>query len=98
MNLRFELTSTLSHQIKTPLTTALIEVSHLENSEDFQNQHESLEIIKKKIQQICALSDEYLCLAKGGQLSVQKYKITEFVEEIEAYVKKKIFQASSKYS
>lgn len=81
-----KLALSVAHQIKTPLSTALLSISQAINSDNIENVKRNLSKTLSKIQDISSLTDELLGVSQSKNVEKKKIKVSELYQFLEDYV------------
>lgn len=77
-----EMSARLAHQIRTPLSTAILYLSHLSSTEDLKQSSSLSKKILDRLRQIESLTDGMLSYIRGERRKLRTFSLTSVLEEV----------------
>ena len=92
-----DMASSMAHQIRTPLSTALLYASHLRNNNlDIDLRGRFVHKLINRLQHLESLVEDMLLFARGGKFDSSPVSITDFVSELTESIEPQLQQAQAK--
>ncbi|MBT4963609.1 MAG: PAS domain-containing protein [Francisellaceae bacterium] len=82
-----KLASSVAHQIKTPLSTALLCISQINGEQNAKEINRSVAIVKKKIEDVVILTNELLGMERERNSVKKDVLVEEIHDDLQIYVK-----------
>lgn len=78
-----EMAASLAHQIRTPLSTALLYLSHLNHPQQAETERQRVtEKIRARLRHLEGLVNDMLVFARGGTGAIEKFSIDSVLDEL----------------
>lgn len=91
-----EMAASLAHQIRTPLSSALLYVSQLASEElDDEKRHKFVDKSMKSLHHLENLIKDMLQYAKGGRVHDKRIKVSQLIENVKHAVESRVEQSGS---
>lgn len=92
-----DMASSMAHQIRTPLSTALLYASHLRNANlDAELRGRFVLKLLNRLQHLESLVDDMLLFARGGKFDSSPVSVRDFISELTESIEPQLEQAHAK--